>query len=57
MRLTSEVRLVVSSDHQAHRTAENMPMEFGDSPEFELAEESSHQIGRSVGDLCPTVDR
>lgn len=30
-------------------------MESEDSPGFEPAEESNHQIGRLVGDLCPTV--
>ena len=52
----NEVRLVVSSDHQVHRTAESRPMGFEDSPEFEPAEESTHQIGRWVDDLCPTTD-
>lgn len=56
MALMNAVHLAVSSDHQAHRTAESRPMEFEDSPEFEPVEESSHQIGRLVGDLCPTVD-
>jgi len=56
MALTSEVPLAVSSDRQAHRTAESRAMEFEDSPESELAAGSNHQIGRLVGDLCPTVN-